>query len=59
MEDSLIVYKLQWFEYGKPNVAIFNSLNLYLVLYYVFNYAFNVQLIFNIQRGLRSRRRKG
>ena len=38
--------------YGKPNVAIFNSSNLYSVLYYVFNYVFNIQLVFNIQHDI-------
>ena len=37
---------------GKPNVAIFNSSNLYSVLYYVFNYVFNIQLVFNIQHDI-------
>ena len=34
--------------YGKPNAAIFNLFNLYVFCYYVFNYAFDIQLIFNI-----------
>ena len=41
-----------WGSYGKPNVAIFNSSNLYSVLYYVFNYVFNIQLVFNIQHDI-------
>ena len=46
---SLNIPCLFMFSYGKPNVAIFNSSNLYSVLYYVFNYVFNIQLVFNIQ----------
>ena len=36
--------------YGKPNVAYSIRLILYVFFYYVFNCAFNIQLIFNIQR---------
>ena len=35
--------------YGRPNVAIFNSYILYSTLYSMFNYLFNIQLLFSIQ----------
>ena len=36
--------------YGKPNVAIFNSYYFYSILYSMFNYLFNIQPLFSVQR---------
>ena len=37
------------FRYGRPNIAIFNSYYVYSILYSMFNYLFNIQLLFSIQ----------
>ena len=44
LNSPMFVFNLHM--YGRPNEAIVNSYYLYSVLYFMFNYLFNIQLLF-------------